>query len=247
MSTPNEVEHQPAAERAGTDAATKLVLVVEDESTISRILVSYLEREGYRTEVARDGLQASQLVHTVEPDLVILDVMLPGRSGLDVLRRLRDESDIPVILLTARSEEIDRILGFELGADDYVTKPFSARELMARVHAVLRRRGGTASERPQPPIRLAGLALHPDRMAVAYEGRPIEVTTTEFRLLACLLDPPGRVFSRAQLLEAALPESDALERVVDSHFRNLRKKLPPAIRIEPVRGVGYRVTVDADR
>jgi two-component system, OmpR family, response regulator AdeR len=247
MPTPNEAKHEPAAQQAGTDPARKLVLVVEDESTISRIVVSYLEREGYRTEVARDGLQASQFVHTVKPDLVILDVMLPGRSGLDVLRRLREESDTPVILLTARTEEIDRILGFELGADDYVTKPFSARELMARVNAVLRRRSDKPTERPHPPLRLSGLELHPDRMTVAYEGRPIEVTTTEFRLLACLLDQPGRVFSRAHLLEAALPESEALERVVDSHFRNLRKKLPPAIRIEPVRGVGYRVTVDADR
>ena len=247
MATPNQANPQPAAEQAGTDPATKLVLVVEDEPTISRIVVSYLEREGYRTEVAHDGLQASQFVHTVKPDLVILDVMLPGRSGLDVLRRLREESDTPVILLTARSEEIDRILGFELGADDYVTKPFSARELMARVHAVLRRSGGRPTERPPRPLRLSGLVLDPERMSVTFEGRPIEVTTTEFRLLACLLDEPERVFSRAQLLEAALPESDALERVVDSHFRNLRKKLPPTIRVEPVRGVGYRVTVDADR
>ena len=246
MATPNHANPQPAAEQASADPAGQLVLVVEDEPTISRIVVSYLEHEGYRTEVARDGLRASQFVHTVKPDLVILDVMLPERSGLDVLRRLREESDTPVILLTARSEEIDRVLGFELGADDYVTKPFSARELMSRVKAVLRRTGGGRTERPQRPLRLAGLELRPGPMTVAFEGQPIDVTTTEFRLLACLLDQPGRVLSRAQLLEAALPESDALERVVDSHFRNLRKKLPPAIRIEPVRGVGYRVTVDAD-
>jgi two-component system response regulator AdeR len=238
-SEPNLASHTTGD---GASAASQLVLVVEDEPTISRIVVSYLAREGYRTEVASDGRQASQYVHTLQPDLVILDVMLPERSGLDVLRRLREESDTPVILLTARSEEIDRILGFELGADDYVTKPFSARELMSRVKAVLRRSGGRPTERPHPPLRLSGLELHPDRMTVAYEGRPIEVTTTEFRLLACLLEQPERVFSRAQLLEAALPETDALERVVDSHFRNLRKKLPAAIRIEPVRGVGYSVT-----
>ena len=238
-SEPNLASHTTGD---GASAASQLVLVVEDEPTISRIVVSYLAREGYRTEVASDGRQASQYVHTLQPDLVILDVMLPERSGLDVLRRLREESDTPVILLTARSEEIDRILGFELGADDYVTKPFSARELMSRVKAVLRRSGGSSGTTHRV-LRLAGLELDLERMAIAYEGRPIEeVTPTEFRLLACLLEQPERVFSRTQLLEAALPESDALERVVDSHFRNLRKKLPAAIRIEPVRGVGYRVT-----
>ena len=227
-----------------------LILIVEDEAPIVTLLRYNLEREGFRVVEAGDGEEALLLAAERKPDLVLLDWMLPLLSGIEVCRRLRraaDSKNVPIIMLTARGEEGDRVRGLNSGADDYVTKPFSARELMARVHAVLRRRGGTASERPQPPIRLAGLALHPDRMAVAYEGRPIEVTTTEFRLLACLLDPPGRVFSRAQLLEAALPESDALERVVDSHFRNLRKKLPPAIRIEPVRGVGYRVTVDADR
>jgi two-component system response regulator AdeR len=232
--------------RAPGDAASsagKLILVVEDEPTISRVVVTYLQREGYRTEVARDGRRASQYVHTLKPDLVILDVMLPERSGLDVLRRMREESDTPVILLTARSEEIDRILGFELGADDYVTKPFSARELMSRVRAVLRRSGSTSAGTARRPLRLAGLELDPERMTVAFEGGSIDVTPTEFRLLACLLEQPGRVFRRDDLLEAALPDSDALERVVDSHFRNLRKKLPDVVRIEPVRGVGYRLTV----
>lgn len=218
-----------------------LILVVEDEPTISRIVLSYLEREGYRTELASDGLRASQYIHTLKPDLVILDVMLPKRSGLEVLKRLREDSDVPVILLTARSEEIDRVLGFELGADDYVAKPFSARELMARVKAVLRR-AQKPPDHSKRHLRLGNLELDLNSMRVVFEGQQLEVTTTEYRLLACLMRQPNKVFSREELLQAALPESDALERVIDSHFRNLRRKLPDAIKIEPVRGAGYRLS-----
>lgn len=232
------VSNKPNKTTADTVAPANLVLVVEDEPTISRIVLSYLEREGYRTELASDGLLASQYIHTLKPDLVILDVMLPKRSGLEVLKRLREDSDVPVILLTARSEEIDRVLGFELGADDYVAKPFSARELMSRVKAVLRR----AHRQPERSQRLGGLELNLNSMKVVFEGQQLEVTTTEYRLLACLMRQPNKVFSRTELLQAALPESDALERVIDSHFRNLRRKLPEAIKIESVRGAGYRLS-----
>lgn len=219
----------------------QLVLVVEDEPTISRIVLNYLMREGYRTELATDGLTASQYIHSLKPDLVILDVMLPERSGLDVLRRVRETSDVPVILLTARSEEIDRVLGFELGADDYVPKPFSARELMGRVKALLRR-SQTSPMRPRV-LRTGKLELHPESMMVFYNETQIDLTTAEYRLLACLMSQPNKVFSRSELLEAASPDSDALERVVDSHFRNLRKKLPEEIKLEAVRGVGYRLVL----
>lgn len=217
----------------------KLILVVEDEPKISRIVLGYLKREGYRTELARDGLTATQYVHTLEPDLVILDIMLPGRSGLEVLKRLRMESEVPVIVLTGRSEEIDRILGLELGADDYVTKPFSAGELMARVKAILRRRQQSALPKR---LRLGRLELDPESMMAFTEGARLELTTTEYQLLACLLGSPAKVYSRSELIEAALPESRALERVIDSHFRNLRKKLKgTGVEIEAVRGVGYRL------
>ncbi len=225
----------------------ELILVAEDEPTISRIVISYLEREGYRTELATDGLTASQYIHTLKPDLVILDIMMPERSGLEVLKRMREETDTPVILLTARSEELDRVLGFELGADDYVSKPFSARELISRVKAILKRvkqSSETESTFPLQPLRYGRLELNPESMIVNFDGNKLDVTTTEYRLLECLMSQPSKVFTRYELLEAAMPDSDALERVVDSHFRNLRKKLPEnGSMIESVRGAGYRLSL----
>lgn len=224
----------------------ELILVAEDEPTISRIVISYLEREGYRTELATDGLSASQMIHTLKPDLVILDIMMPERSGLDVLRRMREETDTPVILLTARSEEIDRVLGFELGADDYVSKPFSARELISRVKAILKRvqQAEPTQSKPLRPLRYGLLELNPESMLVNFDGRNLDITTTEYRLLECLMSQPTKVFTRTELIEAAMPDSDALERVVDSHFRNLRKKLPEnGSMIESVRGTGYRLSL----
>ena len=224
----------------------ELILVAEDEPTISRIVISYLEREGYRTELATDGVTASQYIHTLKPDLVILDIMMPERSGLEVLSKMREETNIPVILLTARSEEIDRVLGFELGADDYVSKPFSARELIGRVKAILKRVKQTAAieSNPLQPLRYGPLELDPASMIVNYSGNKLDVTSTEYRLLESLLSQPNKVFTRYELLEAAMPNSDALERVVDSHIRNLRKKLPNhGSVIESVRGAGYRLNV----
>lgn len=225
---------------------SKLILVAEDEPTISRIVISYLQKEGYRTELAADGLTASQYIHTLKPDLVILDIMMPERSGLEVLKLMREETDTPVILLTARSEEIDKVLGFELGADDYVSKPFSARELVGRVKAVLKRSQQSldAPSKPLQPLRFGQLELNPESMIVNFDGERLDITNTEYRLLECLMSQPAKVFTRYELLEAAMPDSEALERVVDSHFRNLRKKLPDnGSMIESVRGAGYRLSL----
>lgn len=224
----------------------KLILVAEDEPTISRIVISYLEREGYRTELATDGVTASQYIHSLKPDLVILDIMMPERSGLEVLSKMREETNIPVILLTARSEEIDRVLGFELGADDYVSKPFSARELIGRVKAILKRVQQTEAleSSTSQPLRYGPLELVPESMVINYDGSKLDVTSTEFRLLECLLSQPNKVFTRYELIDAAMPDSDALERVIDSHIRNLRKKLPNnGSLIESVRGAGYRLSL----
>ena len=217
-----------------------LVLIVEDETDIADSLEAYLRREGFRTERASDGDRALELHRIARPDLVLLDVMLPKRDGLDVLRQLRTTGNTPVIMLTARSDDIDKLLGLEMGADDYVTKPFSIREVIARVKAVLRR------TRPEPDaevLRAGALELDPSGMIARVDGARFDLTPTEFRLLETLMRAPGRVFNRSELLEKALPQSEALERVVDAHLKNLRRKLDDAQVghvLETVRGVGYR-------
>jgi two-component system, OmpR family, response regulator AdeR len=220
-----------------------LVLVVEDERDLAEVLEGYLRQAGHRTERAADGPTAVAIAARARPDLVLLDINLPGLDGHDVLRAIRAQGPTPVIFLTARSDEIDRIVGLELGADDYVTKPFSPREVMARVKAVLRRSADDA-EPAERPLRVGALEVDLARLRVAFDGADVPLTATEYRLLARLAAEPGRVFSRAELLEAALPESDALERVVDAHLKNLRRKLEEAgagAAIETVRGAGYRL------
>ncbi|WP_240631244.1 response regulator transcription factor [Meiothermus granaticius] len=222
-----------------------LVLVVEDEPEIAEILESYLRRDGYRTERAGDGKTALNLYRAAQPDLVLLDLMLPELDGLEVLRRIRSEGNTPVILVTARAEDLDKLLGLELGADDYVTKPFSPREVVARVKAVLRRSGGGESARAI--LRCGPLEVDPEKVVARVNHERLDLTPTEFRLLETLAQAPGKAFSRAELLEAALPESNALERVVDVHLKNLRKKLEAAgasSLLETVRGVGYRLWVE---
>lgn len=215
------------------------VLVVEDEPKLSRVVRNYLEREGYLAHLAETCTQALQSVKTLKPDLVILDIMLPDGSGLEVLKKIRSSNDTAVILLTARSEEVDKIVGLELGADDYVSKPFSVRELMARVKTIMRRVQKSA---PPQRLRLAKLELDRESKLVFVLGERIDLTTTEYLLLECLLSAPNKVFSRSELFERAMPESDALERVLNSHFRNLRKKLANAgVSIESVRGFGYKL------
>ncbi len=221
------------------------ILVVDDEPKITRLLRDYLERAGFAVSVARDGDEALMRVRTERPDLVVLDLGLPAVDGLDVARSIRRDGDIPIIMLTARDDEVDRVAGLELGADDYVTKPFSPRELVARVRAVLRRR--LATTHGDAHLRAGPLELDVPRMEVRVDGRRVDVTSTEFALLAALAAQPGRVFTRSQLLDAIHGTAfDAYERAIDAHVKNLRRKLEDDPRrpriLLTVHGVGYRVT-----
>ncbi|UCH24470.1 MAG: response regulator transcription factor [Trueperaceae bacterium] len=219
-----------------------LVLVVEDELTLAQTIELYLKQASYRTERAGDGKRALELFRAARPDLVILDLGLPELDGLEVLKAIRAESDVPVIILTARAEEIDELLGLGLGADDYLVKPVGARKLMARVQAVLRR--SLPAQHARAVHRIGALEVDAYSMVVRVGGRPVDLTPTEFRLLHHLASTPGRAISRNELYEAALPESDAYERAVDTHLANLRRKLGGAGAdglIETVRGIGYRL------
>ena len=221
-----------------------LVLVVEDEPNLSEVLEAYLRREGFRTERAADGESALRLFREARPDLVLLDVALPGVDGFEVLRQVRGAGDTPVIMVTARVDEVDRLVGLRMGADDYVTKPFNPPEVVERVKAVLRRARPVAAEKL---VRVAGLELDPRGMSVTVGGCPLELTLSEYRLLEHLARHPGRVFSRAELLAACLPDSDALGRTVDAHLNSVRRKLAAAgvtDALVTVRGAGYRL---ADR
>lgn len=225
----------------------KSVLVVEDEPAIGRIVRDYLQDAGFRVEVVHDGNAAIAAARRMKPDLLVLDLGLPGRDGLDVTRELRRDSHVPIVMLTARSDETDRIVGLELGADDYVVKPFSPRELVARVRAVLRR-SGAALETPRV-IRVEDVELDQARMRVTVAGRAVELTSTEFQLLSALAAQPGRVFTRSQLLDAAHGVAvDSFDRAVDAHIKNIRRKIEPVAGsphyILTVHGVGYRF-VDA--
>jgi DNA-binding response OmpR family regulator len=219
------------------------ILVVDDEPKITRLVRDYLESAGFTVTAAVDGQEALMRARTERPDLVVLDLGLPRLDGLDVTRRLRADGDLPIIMLTARDDETDRIIGLELGADDYVTKPFSPRELVARVRAVLRRheRAGTADV-----LRAGPLTLDVPRMRADVEGRPAELTATEFALLAAMARHPGRVFTRSQLLDAIHGVAfDSYERAIDAHVRNIRRKIetdPHQPRhLLTVYGVGYRL------
>jgi DNA-binding response OmpR family regulator len=220
------------------------ILVVDDEPKITRLVRDYLENAGFGVIVAGDGSEALMRARTERPDLVVLDLGLPALDGLDVTRRLRADGDVPIIMLTARDDETDRIIGLELGADDYVTKPFSPRELVARVRAVLRRH-----ERAGSSDRLTAgvLALDVGRMRATVDGRPVELTATEFGLLAAMARHPGRVFTRSQLLDAIHGVAfESYERAIDAHVRNIRRKIetdPHQPRhLLTVYGVGYRLT-----
>jgi DNA-binding response OmpR family regulator len=222
----------------------KKILVVEDESKIARLVRDYLEHAGFETVVAGDGDTALASARRSKPDLVVLDLGLPGRDGLDVARTLRRTSTVPIVMLTARGDEIDRVVGLELGADDYVVKPFSPKELVARVRAVLRRTEAARARGPEV-LRVADIEVDVGRMRVSVGGRPVELTTTEFQLLAVLIREPGRVFTRGQLLDAVHGVAfESYERAVDAHVKNIRKKLEPTPGrpryLLTVHGVGYR-------
>jgi DNA-binding response OmpR family regulator len=226
---------------------SKTVLVVDDEPKIVEVVGDYLRRAGFSVTTAADGEGAVTSARARPPDLVVLDLGLPGVDGLDVARELRRTSHVPIIMLTARREETDRVLGLELGADDYVVKPFSPRELLARVRAVLRRAEGPQMERER--LVVGDVAVDTGRRQVTVAGRAVELTATEFDLLALLVAQPGRVFTRAQLLGAVHGEVvESYERTVDSHIKNIRRKLEPDAHrpryLLTVHGVGYRFADD---
>jgi DNA-binding response OmpR family regulator len=220
------------------------ILVVDDEPKIVQLVRDYLERAGFAVSTARDGNEALMRAHQERPDLIVLDLGLPGLDGLEVTRRLRRDSGVPIIMLTARHEETDKVVGLELGADDYLTKPFSPRELEARVRAVLRRHTGDSEAEV---LRAGDLTLDVPRLRTEVSGRPVELTATEFQLLAALARQPGRVFTRAQLLDAIHGVAfDSYERAIDAHVKNIRRKIEPDPRtpryLLTVYGVGYRLT-----
>jgi DNA-binding response OmpR family regulator len=215
------------------------VLVVDDEHALRRLLRLYLEREGYAVVEADNGLDALSVVRRNSIDLALVDVMLPELDGFSVVRRIRENSALPIILITARGEETNRVAGLELGADDYVVKPFSAPEVVARVRAQLRRARGLVGGRST--LRQGALELDEQSRRVTVDGREVELTRREFDLLAALLREPARVHTREGLLELVWGSADYQTKTVDVHIAALRRKLGNAVRISSLRGVGYRL------
>ena len=216
----------------------KKILIVDDEPQIVEICSDYLKAAGYETVTASNGAQGLFLARHEKPDLIVLDLMMPEMDGLEVCREIRRESNVPIIMLTARVEETDKLIGLELGADDYITKPFSPRELVARVRVVLRR---VTSTPESDVIRVGEVELDRAHYEVHLPDKIIPLTSTEFEILAALMSQPGRIFSRAQLLTATHGITfESLERAIDSHIRNLRRKLEPAELIVTVHGIGYK-------
>jgi len=223
---------------------THRILVVDDDANASRLVKLYLQKDGYSVMVAADGREALEIARDKKPDLIVLDLMMPHVDGLEVCRRLRQESDVPIIMLTARTTDADKLTGLDMGADDYVTKPFSPGELAARVRAVLRRLPG---ERGPDELRRGDLLLDFRKREAFRHGLPLGLTRAEFRLLGVLATQPGRVFSRDQLIEKALGDDfDGYERTIDAHIRNLRRKLEPDPAhphyVKTVYGAGYSFT-----
>jgi DNA-binding response OmpR family regulator len=224
------------------NAASTRILIVDDEKQIVDIIRAYVQREGYIALAAFDGNSALEMAREQRPDLIVLDLMLPGLTGWDVCRAIRAESDVPIIMLTARDDTTDKIVGLELGADDYVTKPFDPKELISRIRAVLRR----YAARPQKSlIRLGELTIDLEKRAVSVQSRPVDLTALEFDLLCFMARNPGRVFSRAELLDKLQGDAyEGYERTIDSHIKNLRRKIEldsdrPKF-ILTVYGVGYK-------
>lgn len=225
-----------------------LVLIVEDDAKIADMLANYLHMHGHQTHICADGSEAVQAVRTRQPALVLLDLMLPGMDGLSVCREVRAFSAVPIIMVTARVDEIDRLLGLDTGADDYVCKPFSPREVVARIKALLRRAQGQLA----PQASLAkGWVVNEDRQSIEWCGQPLALTPVEHRLMALLLSRPGHVFPRSRLLDHLHDDlRDVSDRAIDSHVKNLRRKLEQLVQgpnstITSVYGVGYRLDLDA--
>jgi two-component system, OmpR family, response regulator BaeR len=218
------------------------ILVVEDDARIAQLLLDYLAHEGWRASSESDGNQALHAVQHQMPDLVLLDVMLPGMDGVSLCRAIRQFSDVPIMMITARVDEVDRLLGLNTGADDYVCKPFSPREVMARVHALLRRSQSRGKTHTKP------WEIQEEAMRIAWRGQTLNLTPLEYRLLRLFISQPGRVFSRAQLLESLhLELRDISDRAIDTHVKNLRRKIqtiePDANCLTSVYGVGYRFEI----
>lgn len=221
----------------------KTILVVDDEPKIVRLVRAYLEQSGFRVVPAHTGQEALDLFQTESPALVVLDLMLPDLDGMDVAREIRKQSQTPIIMLTARTEDVDRVAGLEIGADDYVVKPFNPRELLARVRAVLRRTSGAET---MSTIRAGSLTIDLDSHEVRIDDRPIELTPMEFEVLTTLAEHPGRVYSRHQLMDVLYGQTYAsTERTIDTHVKNLRRKLEPDPQrptfVLTVHGVGYKL------
>ncbi len=228
------------------------ILIAEDDKRTASLVAMYLEREGFHTVIAHDGEKALLLAQIHKPGFVILDLMLPVLDGWEVCRQLRKTSDVPILMLTARDEEVDRVSGLTLGADDYVVKPFSPRELVARVKAILRR-GRLKGSSDKPILSQGDLVLDPEKRKVTVRGRPVSLTPHEFTLLKALMTSPGKVFTRDELLSRLYPADEVIvvDRVVDVHIGKLRQKIEPD-KTRPryvltVRGVGYQFAEDADR
>jgi two-component system alkaline phosphatase synthesis response regulator PhoP len=228
---------------------TKRILVVDDDKEIVRLVRAYLEQAGFQVLTAYDGETALHTIRRDRPDLVVLDLMLPDRDGWDITRIIRGDSaltNLPIIMLTARVEDTDKIIGLELGADDYITKPFNPREVVARVRSVLRRSGSSGALSQPRVLQLADLLMDLDRHEMMVDGQPVELTPTEFDLLRTLMENPGYALTRMELIERGLGyEYESLERTLDSHIKNLRKKIEPdpsqPTYIQTVYGVGYRL------
>lgn len=226
------------------DAAPARILIVEDEPTLAAILADYLRNAGFATEHIADGGRAIDAIKGWNPDLVLLDLMLPGRDGIEICRELRGFSDVPVMMVTARVEEIDRLLGLQVGADDYICKPYSPREVVARVQAILRRAGKWKEKNGDAGAR-AGLVIDMERHEAMLDGKRLDLTPVEFRLLNALYSHPGRIFSRDQLMNHVYSDYRVVtDRTVDTHVKNLRRKLdqasPERELIHSIYGIGYR-------
>jgi two-component system OmpR family response regulator len=223
----------------------RTILVVDDDPHIREVICFALEKAGMATETAADGAQALARAEVRAPDLVVLDINMPEMDGLELCRRLRRMSELPILFLSSRDEEVDRIVGLELGADDYVTKPFSPRELVARVNAILKRAQPVLPAGPGSEIRVGRLVIDTERHAVAWDGTPVRLTATEFQILATMARQPHRVFDRGTLMRGAYaPNIHVSERTIDSHVRHVRAKLAEAGAeglIETVHGVGVRL------
>lgn len=221
-----------------------VILLAEDEKKLRDMTAQHLKQEGYKVALAADGLEALHLWQEIKPDLLVLDLMLPNLSGWEVLKRIRQKHDTPVIVLTARADEIDKLLGLELGADDYITKPFSTRELSARIKAVLRR---SRPNEQSSLISFYNLSLDPERMEVFIGEVSMQLTATEFRILMLLAENPGQVFSRLHILERVFGDMyEGYERTIDTHISNIRHKIEAAaisqVSIKTVYGIGYKLT-----